>query len=809
MANKKKPAIVAAQSRSTNPGAVASAPNPSLRQHALASGGFLLLTLLMFGDLLFSGGTTVPGASETDLYRQFVAWRGFGFQELAKGNLALWNPHIYGGAPYFGGFQAALLYPPNLLYLFLPLAQAINWGIALHVFLMGMFMYVWMTFRGLRPEAAFLAGVLMMFGGTHFIHIYAGHLPNLCAMVWAPLIFLAIDGVFDSGCEASSFNPRLLRWLLLGMFAVAMQIFAGHPQYVYFAALAAGIYSLPRLVYAKRRAILLPLLAAIYGGGGLLAAVQLLTGMQANMETIRNAPQPFEFAAMFGFPPENLLTLLAPDFFGNMSPQHPYWGRCYLSEMSVFFGVTGFVCAVYGAAFCEKQKRRVSLVVIALLTVLALGAHTPLFRWLYDYAPGFNKVRGMSKFTFPASLFYVALAAHGFDRMLRQPRIERRVLTGVFGLTGGLLVAALWVRMSDWQAVVNAVLATGESYLPASAGNSHGFVSSAQAAASTSLLIAAVTAGVLGVLLWMRGKSTRMIQMILALAVIEIFFFASGVRATFDSTSVASMAVKKFLATQPGDIRILNVFNPNGALALGAQDLWGNDPGVVRRYAEFMGFTQGVNPDAVTQYIAFRRLDPLYALLRLRFAFVPQGGSVQVLEETNSMERVQLVSRYRLVRERDQIFATLREPGFDLRREVLLETMPLPPPVDSATAGTARVVDCATDWLEVEADTPQPAILLITDVYTPAWRAVALPGSAQSHYKLQPADYILRAVPLATGHHHLRIEYAPSAYQVGKWASLISWLVFIGVAGMAFRRRSRSEAPARDGQNQNNKPTSP
>ena len=69
-----------------------------------------------------------------------------------------------------------------------------------------------------------------------------------------------------------------------------MQVFSGHPQYVFCTALAAGFYSLVRLVYAERRGALLPLLAAIYTGGALLASVQLMAGLQANAETIRSAP---------------------------------------------------------------------------------------------------------------------------------------------------------------------------------------------------------------------------------------------------------------------------------------------------------------------------------------------------------------------------------------------------------------------------------------------------------------------------------------------------------------------------------------
>src|ERR1700736_5406319 len=83
----------------------------------------LALTLAMFGDVLFVGSTRVVGHPITDLYLQFLPWRDFGFRELAKGNLALWNPHIFGGAPYFGAMQAALLYPPNCLFAISALAR--------------------------------------------------------------------------------------------------------------------------------------------------------------------------------------------------------------------------------------------------------------------------------------------------------------------------------------------------------------------------------------------------------------------------------------------------------------------------------------------------------------------------------------------------------------------------------------------------------------------------------------------------------------------------------------------------------------
>ena len=145
---------------------------------------FLLgLTALALGTTLFSRELVLSNA-DRDLALQFVHWRKFGFDELRAGRLALWNPHIYCGTPFFGGFQSALLYPPNWLYLCLPLVVAINVGIALHVFLAGAGMSLWMRERGLHGLAALFAGVVFMFSGPFFPHVYAGHLSNLCTMAW-------------------------------------------------------------------------------------------------------------------------------------------------------------------------------------------------------------------------------------------------------------------------------------------------------------------------------------------------------------------------------------------------------------------------------------------------------------------------------------------------------------------------------------------------------------------------------------------------------------------------------------------------
>jgi len=738
----------------------------------------LAVTLAMFGDLLFTGGTRVLGHPGSDMFLQYFAWREFGFRELAKGNLALWNPNIFGGAPYFGGMQGALLYPPNCLFLVLPTPVAVNWTVALHVFGIGTFMFFWMKQRGLSAAASFFAGTLLMFCGSFFPHIFAGHLPQLSAMTWSPLIFCSID---------AAFRTQRVRWSLLGMFAVAMQMLAGFPQYVFYTAIIAGLYAALRLI-GQWNLRLAAALLSIYPCGALLAAVQLLPAIQTTRETTRGFRLPLQFASMLALPPENFVTLLAPDFFGQMAK---YWGRWYLWETSLFIGVAGLAFAIYAAFSCERAVKWRPLVVICVCFLLALGAYTPLFGFLYDWAPGFDRFRSISKFGFLASLFICLLAATGLDRLFRQRRIEIRFVAAVFAGAAALGIAGWWAASTaSWGALMNASRASGQSYLFPQLYADAEFVAQSQHRAAMSLFVAAGVCALLGIGLAFARRQPRVLLGVIALGATEMFIFAHSTRATFDSTSIVNPDEKRFLDEHPGDYRIMSVANPNSAMLIGAQDMWGYEATVVRRYAEFMTWSQGGDPDQAMSYVKFVRYDPLFAMLRLRYVFGQHGGELEIGDAPEPpMSHLHLISDYRVLRDRNAIFDAVRSVTFNPAREVILKSEPEPKPSPAGSTGTARIVAASTDAIEIEADVEQPSILLITDAFTPSWRAVSLAGSAQATYQLLPADYILRAVPLMAGHHHLRVEYARDALAIGKWISILASVAFLAALGWCGKNR--------------------
>src|SRR5579862_7368764 len=111
----------------------------------------------------------------TDVIQQFLSWRAFAAASLWSGHLPLWNPYTYSGQPFLAGFQSAVFYPPNLVFLILPLCRAVNVSFVGHLFLLALGMRRLASVNGLSPLAAALCGFVLALSGPVFAHVFAGH----------------------------------------------------------------------------------------------------------------------------------------------------------------------------------------------------------------------------------------------------------------------------------------------------------------------------------------------------------------------------------------------------------------------------------------------------------------------------------------------------------------------------------------------------------------------------------------------------------------------------------------------------------
>jgi hypothetical protein len=68
----------------------------------------------------------------------------------------------------------------------------------------------------------------------------------------------------------------------------------------------------------------------------------------------------------------------------------------------------------------------------------------------------------------------------------------------------------------------------------------------------------------------------------------------------------------------------------------------------------------------------------------------------------------------------------------------------------------------------------------VTDNYSRLWRATPLAPGPQEKYDVLPADWVLRAIPLAAGRHHIRLRYEPRGVLLGFTVTGVTLLALLG-----------------------------
>lgn len=752
----------------------------------------LLAVAAMFGPVLFSGSKAVVSMQGADLSGQFLYYRDFGFRQILQGDFPFWNPHIYSGVPFFTGFQSALLYPPNALHLVLPLETAINWLIALHLFLAGLLAMMWAQRLGLRSAAAGLAGLLFMFCAAHFLLLLPGHAPRLCTIAWTPLILFAVEGWIQKGRPSA---------LLPGCFAAAMQVLAGHPQFFYYTALATGLYALFRSLGRTSTLRVLAGVAALYVGGVALSAVQLLPGLLATGEGVRSAGLPFAFASSLSLPPENLATLVAPGLFGDVV-QSPYWGRGYLWEHCLFIGISGLFLALAGALYGGKN-RIVPLAMAGICLILALGAHTPLYRLLWKVLPFFDSFRGTTKFATLIGLFLAVLAGLGLEALVRRRSIGRSLGAAALALALVLAVGAVGVGLAArdtsltplWSRAMEAIERTDASFFDSEHYTNPVFVRQAARGAAGELGRAALRCLILAALLFASCRSRRWAYVVGIVVVLEVFVFAKGTLMTFDPSTSRVPILEKLRASSDRDDRVLNLAWPADASMMhGTQDIWGYDPAVLGRYARLLHFAVGKDPAQASRYLTFTDYHPFFRMLRCRYVVAQKQGMPTVTDVGGVMPRMLMVNDYRVISNAAEAYAFMDDPQFDPLRTVVLEAEPDPRPAPEPVQTRPVVRNRTVDSDDIEVDLARPSILLITDAYARDWHARPLPGSVAQRYDVLPANRALRAIPLSAGRHRLRLAYRPAGFSTGLAISAASWIIFFALVVATSITRKKSAA---------------
>jgi len=303
-----------------------------------------------------------------------------------------------------------------------------------------------------------------------------------------------------------------------------------------------------------------------------------------------------------------------------------------------------------------------------------------------------------------------------------------------------------------------------------------------------------VTCLFLSVFLMFRKKFPAMVYAIAALAVVEVFLFARSNRPTFELTPLQKKfdRIKGIYEKDPGDYRVYGTGSTS--LVAGAYDLWEDEPMVLGRYGRFVCQSQGLKENQLFSVLPiYQKFGKIFGMLRLKYLVSADQDPLQLYPlPFPRLPRMLLLNEWERVPDPQVLLEELFKPGFDPGRKVFLESDPDPRPFPGPVRGDLHWDDLSTEQIEVTAKVPRPTLLLVTDNYSRGWRARGLPGSAQGRYQVMPGNYFLRVIPLAAGDHHFILEYLPPAFTAGKWVSIISGLLYVGVLLFHLKRKKRA-----------------
>jgi hypothetical protein len=254
--------------------------------------------------------------------------------------------------------------------------------------------------------------------------------------------------------------------------------------------------------------------------------------------------------------------------------------------------------------------------------VLALGRHTPLYWPMFKWLPQYGSFRGTTKFAVFAAAFVSVLAAMGFDRLMTDERAPTwpAFVAGALALILGLVWLVLGTQSSQgtqgwWGQTLGSIAESGardhelfthqlDAYREAQ------FIATTAQAGARGALWAALTAAATTVVLLLSTRRRAIAYVLIAVAGLEMLLFARHATSTMTIDQTMPSEWQTALAAAPADARVVvaDPVDQNAGMTFGFDNIWGYDPGVLKRYAELMYAAHGISPDEALQYPPYQGL---------------------------------------------------------------------------------------------------------------------------------------------------------------------------------------------------------
>lgn len=764
----------------------------------------VLVPIILFSPLIFGGKALFWGTPSL----QFIPWWDWAWETIRDGYLPLWNPFVGMGAPLIANYQSALFYPPIWGYFLLHWmggAPLMAWGQALfitfHLIVAGMGMAFLIRRLGGNELSQTVGGLSFSLSG--YLVARAGFLSINAAAAWLP--WMMVYAYLLSRKESFSRFSKL-------SLVIALQLLAGHAQTAYYSIILIVIWgfywswvdknSLGWKDKIRQTAIHIGYILAACLAASLVAAVQLIPTAEYLTQSQRATSVDYDFAMTYSFWPWRILTLFAPDIFGDPSLGN-YWGYGNYWEDAIYIGLLPILLAlglVVRSAYqqirsragnqTQKEKEYPTYplflwVIVFVSFILALGKNTPIFPWLYHHIPTFNLFQAPTRINIWAVFALSLLAGIGVDHW-RRPTGRGLYWTRL--ATAGAVAVAIGAGLTWF--LLNTVKLT---FIRATA-----FAGLWGMGAGALSLLAPQDRQTPELPVWWKWG---VVVWVAADLLVAGWGLNPGVEMDFYSEEFKSAEKRERLyvpAQEEYEIKYERFFKfetfqpsfdweklrqsslPNLNMLDDLASVNNFDPLVPGRYQTWMDGLVETNPEHRENLLDLMGVGSIGKLIN--------GGNVKYQELPQESSLYRWLPCARVADSPQNALKLVMDGGVDLDKWVLIEENPSQAQVScQGLEKDIEVVEIMPNREVLHIQAEPAGWLLRSTTWYPGWKAF-LDGN---EIPLYHGDYLFQTIYVPEGEHEVVFSYQPRSVLVGGSLSLAAVLVWIGY--WFLRRRSKRE----------------
>ncbi len=727
----------------------------------------------------------------------FIPFRSFYYNQVHEHRFPLWNPYIYGGAPFFANDQSGVLSVYNLVSLPFSFAHGFLVMAILRIFVAGLGAYLLLDLFGLGISACLLGSLAWMFSAYMIMYLHL--LTSTAAGSFIPWLFYFFERLVRA-------FERQSKFAFLNMFGISaivgLSFLAGHAETTAVGVTGLVLYAVVKLAIARGHSMkgLLYMLAGITLGT-LIAAVQLLPFIQIllNSEpllyrtaTVNNAiVRPLYALTMMWFVP-----------YINAGSVYSYLWNHYLNNQTfvyAYIGMAPFLLSIYALFHGKENGKQTIPFMVTALAAICITLHIPPFSWLLTL-PLF--AAGGSWYYVLADFSLSMLAGFGAGHILKSDarlKLNKRWLAAV---TAALLMfLTILYLITRFQTPWVALLLHGALILKSWLHT--GVQPAVVAFFMTQFLIALFfIAGSVILLIKAKAEPRTAVVCLILLTVTDLFLFGMNYNpdppaADLTRTTPIIQRLKELSSPEYTCYAGDDIMVPDLNMNYGIRYFSGYDITVSLMYQRFLfalfpGSTPllgnngsdprsrpGTPPDHVIASIAGIR----YLLFTSSTYLNPSSykllgtyKDISLWENPDAKPLLYLADSITPVMSGDEAFRSLSTHDPKLMHTSIVTDIDETGALDNAKIRLTRIKDVPGEHV-VKVDAGSNGFLVINEPYYPGWHA----SINNRDVRMYQVNYLFQGIKLPAGTYTVKITYAPRMVYIGLIVSAITIFLMAGV----------------------------